>query len=142
LRIERGGLLRGFLIADRVFRRHAFATPKYKVKTHLSTLVVEVGDFVYLTHRLLPDLQTGAIGVNGVVCEVIDRKPNYAQGSMEFELLDTRFMSLTQPYQIAPLASSVPTWPYATPGQRAQYMFVSTAPSGLNSDGSSGNTIF
>src|SRR3974377_1017093 len=61
LRIERGGLLGGFLISDRVFRRHAFATPKYKVKTQLATLPVEVGDFVYLTHPLLPDLQTGSV---------------------------------------------------------------------------------
>jgi len=143
LRIERGGLLRGFLIADRVFRRHAFATPKYKVKTQLSTLVVEVGDFVYLTHRLLPDLQTGRVGVNGVVCEVIDRKPNYAHGYMEFELLDTRFMSLTTPFQIAPLASSIPTWQFATPTQRAQYLFVSlAAKGGENPDGTPGNTIF
>jgi hypothetical protein len=143
LRIERGGLLRGFLIADHIFRRRAFATPKYKVKTQLSTLPVEVGDFVYLTHRLVPDLQTGGVGVNGVVSEVIDRKPNYAQGYMEFELLDTRFMSLTRPYQIAPLASSLPAWLNATPSQQVEYMFVSAAATGgENPDGSAGTTIF
>ncbi len=143
LRIERGGLLRGFLMADRVFRRHAFATPRYKVKTQLSTLVVEVGDFVYLTHRLLPDLQTGQVGVNGVVCEVVDRKPNYAQGTMEFELLDTRFMSMTKPYQIAPLASGIPAWGNATLGQQQKYMFISLASmGGENPDGTLGNTIF
>jgi hypothetical protein len=143
LRLERGGLLRGGLIADRVFRRHAFATPKYKVKTMLSTLTVEVGDYVYLTHRLMPDLQTGLVGLNGVVCEVVDRKPNYAQGYMEFEVMDTRFMSLTKPYQVAPLASSIPAWQYATPAQRQQYMFISLASlGGENPDGSPGNTIF
>ncbi len=143
LRVERGGLLRGFLIADRVFRRHAFATPRYKVKTQLSTLVVEVGDFVYLTHRWLPDFQSGSVGLSGVVCEVADRKPNYAEGYMEFELLDTRFMSLTQPYRAAPLSAGIPSWNNATAGERAEYMFVSLASmDGENPDGSPGNTIF
>ncbi len=137
-----GGLLRGFLMADRIFRRHAFATPKYKVQSFLSTLTVELGDFVWLNHPLLPDFQTGNLGLTNVVCEVIGRTPNYADAYMEFELLDTRFMSLTKPFQIAPVSAGVPTWTNASSTQRQTYMFISTAPGGTNADGSAGNTIF
>ncbi len=137
-----GGLLRGFLMADRIFRRHAFATPKYKVQSFLSTLTIELGDFVWLNHRLLPDFQTGNFGLTNVVCEVIGRTPNYADGHMEFELLDTRFMNLTKPFQIAPVSAAVPTWSNASGAQRQTYMFISAAPGGTNADGSAGNTIF
>ena len=143
LRLPYGGALRAFLLADRIFRRHAFATPQYKVKAFLSTLVVELGDFVWLSHPLVPDFTTGAVGLASVVCEVTDRQPNYAEGYVEFELLDTRFMSLTGPFEIAPLASNIPVYPLATAAERETYMFMSfNATGGLNSDGTPGNTIF
>ncbi|HEV2178560.1 MAG TPA: hypothetical protein VGW33_15345 [Terriglobia bacterium] len=143
LRIERGGMLRAFVLADRVFRRHAFGTPQYRVRTQLATLPVELGDFVWLNHPLVPDLSTGQVGLTNVVCEVVERQPHYRSGSMEFGLLDTRFMALTAPYSIAPLAAGVPSYLQATPSQRQQYMFISLAATGgLNPDGTSGNTIF
>lgn len=143
LRMTRGGLLRSFLLSDRIFRRHAFGTPQYHVQAHLSTLPVELGDFVWLSHRLVPDFVTGRLGLNHVVCEVIDRKPGYSTGSMEFQLLDTRFMGLTAPYQIAPLSSGVLDYAQASAAERKQFMFVSTASNGgLNGDGTPGNTIF
>ena len=143
LRLNYGGNLRAFLLADRIFRRHAFATPVYKVKAFLSTVVVELGDLVWLNHPLVPDLVTGAVGLTNVVCEVIDRQPNYAAGWMEFQLLDTRFTKLTRPFLIAPLALHIPAYTSATAAQRSTYMFMSfSATGGLNADGTPGNTIF
>lgn len=143
LRVPYGGNLRAFLIADRIFRRHAFATPKYKLKAFLSTLVAELGDCVWLNHPLVPDFTTGAVGLSNVVAEVVDRQPNYAEGYVEFELLDTRFMGLTGPYEIAPLAANVPVYSLASSIERQTYMFISfDASGGLNSDGTPGNTIF
>ena len=143
LRVAYGGNLRAFLLADRIFRRHAFATPKYRVKAFLSTLGLELGDFVWLNHPLVPDFASGGLGLANVVAEVIDRQPNYAEGYVEFELLDTRFLSLTAPFQIAPLAARVPVYAEASAAQRSQYMFVSSASAGgLNADGTPGNTIF
>src|SRR5260370_19585197 len=132
-----------FLLADRIFKRYAFATPKYKVQTFLSTVQVELGDFVWLNHPALPDFSTGQVGLTNVVCEVVSRQPNYTEGRMEFELLDTRFMNLTTPYQIAPLAAAVPPYSAANAAQRRQYMFISVnTTGGLNSDGPTGNTNF
>lgn len=101
-----------------------------------------VCDPVSLTHPLLLDFASGKLGVVNVACEVIDRKPNYAGGSMEFLLLDTRFLNLTEPYQIAPLADGIPAWGSATTAQREQYMFISLAAlGGEYTDGTVGNTI-
>ncbi|HEV2498562.1 MAG TPA: hypothetical protein VGY31_03155, partial [Terriglobia bacterium] len=138
-----GGYMRAQMIADRIFRRHAFAPPVYKVKAFLSTVTVELGDYVWLTHPLVADFQTGKLGLTSVVCEVTGKRPNYAQGNVEFDLLDTRFVNLTTPYYIAPSASGVPSWPGASAAQKAQYMFVSSAASGgTYADGTVANTIF
>jgi len=138
-----GGTMRAQMIADRIFRRHAFAPPVYKVKAFLSTVGVELGDFVWLTHPLVADFQTGKLGLTSVVCEVLGKTPNYAQGSVEFDLLDTRFINLTTPYYIAPAASGVPGWTGASAAQKAQYMFIPSAASGgTYADGTAGNTIF
>ncbi len=143
LRVPYGGNARAFVIADRIFRRHAFATPQYRVKAFLSSVVVELGDFVWFNHPLVPDFMTGGVGLTNVICEVVDRQPNYAQGSMQFQLLDARFTKLTTPFQVAPLAANVPAYSQASTTQRGQYMFVSfNATGGLNADGTPGNTIF
>jgi hypothetical protein len=143
LRTNYGGSMRSRALADRVFRRHAFAPPAYRVQTHLAALAVELGDLVSLTHPLLVDFETGNLGVVNITCEVIDRRPNYAQGWVEFALLDTRFLNLTAPYQIAPAALSIPAWQQASPADRSTYMFVSlAAENGENPDGTPGNTIY
>ncbi len=143
LRFPYGGWLRSFILADRIFRRRAFSTPKYKVKTWLTALTLELGDFVWLNHSNVPDLQSGTMGLTNVACEVVGRQPNYAEGSMGFELLDTRFISLTTAYQVVPASASIPNYSQATPAQRQQYMFISLAATGgLNADGTPGNTIF
>ncbi len=142
----RGGFLRGFLLASQMFSRYAFNTVRYHVTAFLSSLPVEIGDYVTLTHSAVPDFSDegqGALGLSNVLCEVIERKPDYAKGQMQFTLLDTRFMNLTKAYQVAPASANVPTWSNATAAQREQYMFISaSATGGENADGSPGNEIF
>ena len=143
LRLPYGGLLRAFLLADRIFRRHAFGTPQYRVKAFLSTVALELGDFVWLNHPLVPDFASGGIGLTNVICEVTDRQPDYEKGCMQFALLDTRFVNLTVPHQIAPSSANVPPYAQASGTQQRTYMFTSFgANGGLNSDGSPGSGIF
>ncbi|MGH9770739.1 MAG: hypothetical protein ACRD4Q_03415 [Candidatus Acidiferrales bacterium] len=138
-----GGYMRAQMIADRIFRRHAFAPPAYRVKAFLSTVTVELGDYVWLNHPLVADFQTGRLGLANVVCEVIGKRPNYAQGNVEYDLLDTRFINLTTPYSIAPASAGVASWTGASAADKAQYMFISQAASGgMYADGAAGNTIF
>jgi hypothetical protein len=143
LKLNFGGMMRAQMIADRIFRRHAFAPPVYHVKAFLSTLTVELGDYVWLSHPLATDFATGKMGVASVVCEVIGKRPNYAQGNVEFDLLDTRFINLTKPYSIAPASAGIPGWADASAEQKSQYMFISQAATGGSYvDGTPGNTIF
>jgi hypothetical protein len=143
LRTPYGASMRSRVLADRIFRRHAFAPPAYQVRAYLAALVVELGDLVSLTHPLLVDFQTGSRGVVNVACEVIDRKPNYAAGYVEFKLLDTRFLNSADPYQIAPATADIPSWSEASATERGQYMFIADAANnGTYADGTAGHTIF
>lgn len=136
----RGAFLLAELLADKVFRRHAGDTAVYTFDAHLSAVTVQVGDFVTLTHRLMLDLQTGLMGLNNVLCEVIERNPDYQNGKVALKCADTRFMKFTKgPYSIAPVG--MPVWASASAAQQAEAMFISDS-SGQNSDGSPGNTIF
>jgi hypothetical protein len=143
LRVNRGGLLRGFKYADYGFRRHAFKPPVYKFKSQLRCLQVELGDIVSFTHALVLDFQSGRLGVVNATCEVIDRKPDYSNGIIDFALLDLRFCNVFTAYQLAPLSAGVPAWTSASAQQKQQYMFISElALGGENPDGTPGNTIF
>jgi hypothetical protein len=106
-------------------------------------LPVELGDYVWLSHPKILDLKTGKVGLSNVVCEVLDRQPNYSRATVDFSLLDTRFINIAPPYQIAAAADNIPPWDEATPQEQAQYMYISSSPTGgENSDRTAGNTIF
>jgi len=146
LRVNYGGYLWSYLLADWLFRSYAFDTPRYKVTSFLSAVGVEVGDYVTLSHRKVTDLNpqgNGGVGISNVLCKVMSRQPSYAKGQMQFELLDARFMGLSTPYQIAPASLGLPVWADLTPAQKAEYMVISaSATGGTYSDGTPGNTIF
>jgi hypothetical protein len=130
LRLNYGAILRGFLHADRVFRRHAFGTPQYTMRLNLSHLDLELGDFVSVTHSLMADYQSedGALGITDVMCEIVDRQPHYDEGYIELKVLDTRFMQLSTPRQIASADADLPAWIDATEAERSQYLYISTFP--------------
>jgi hypothetical protein len=125
LRIARGGTMLSWLLSDRIFRRHAFGPPVYKFTAQLLTLQVELGDYVWLSHPKVLDMTTGKLGLSNVLCEVIEKQPNWSAGTVDFSLLDTRFIYVSTPYQIAAASANIPTWYNATPQQQAQYMFIS-----------------
>ena len=97
LRSNRGGMQKGSLYANRVFRRHAFGTPRYTFDCAFSYIGVELADYVNITHPTMIDFETGLLGIRNVVCEVVNRQPHYDKGLMSLEVLDTRFMDLTTP---------------------------------------------
>ena len=143
LRVARGGMMLSRLLADRIFHRHAFEPPTYKFTAQLGTLAVELGDYVWLSHPKVLDLTTGRLGLSSVVCEVLDRQPDYSRATVDFSLLDTRFINISRPYQIAPAAGNTPPWDEATPQEQAQYLYISSATMGGEyGDGTPGNTIF
>jgi hypothetical protein len=96
LRTELGAFAFAQWASSRLFRRFSGVAPAIKggaplltLRAMLLTLPVWVGDYVALTHTLMPDITTGAKGVTGRIYEVVDRQPNYASGTMQYKLLDT-----------------------------------------------------
>ena len=96
LRTECGAFPFTEWVTERLFRRFGGVAPGIKggapllnLRAMLMTLPVWVGDYVALTHSKMPDITTGALGVTGRIYEVINRQPNYAQGQMQYTLLDT-----------------------------------------------------
>jgi hypothetical protein len=141
LRFGLGALARLFLLINRIFARHAFATPIYTLQCYLKDVVVELGDYLYLTHPLLEDLKTGTIGVTNVLCEVVSREPDYANGMVTLQVADTRFMSASNgAFKVWPNASGSLAWTAATTLQKATYLFVSNN-SGQQSDSTPANQI-
>lgn len=134
-----GAGMRLFSISARMFNRHAFATPEYEIDTLFTALPLELGDFISLTHPLLLDLKTGAIGVVNVLCEVTDRQPDYANAGFKIKVIDTRFINFVQPVRVAP--PGTPNWSGSSPTQRATYMYIANA-SGENPDGSPANEVW
>lgn len=83
-------------VATRLFARFAGTpeglkggAPVVRVNAFFSTGPVWLGDYVTLSHPVMPDLITGDLGVEARLYEVIDRTPDYARGRMQYRLLDT-----------------------------------------------------
>lgn len=144
MRTRRGAMGRAFILADRVFRRHGYGTPVYTCTVQLRNLRQELAEYVLLTHPLVLDLyplstNAGKMGLTDVECEIIDRQPNYSEGTFEFKLIDTRFVQQTVAYKIA--LNSTPVWTSATTQEKETYLFISND-SGKMSDDSDANTLF
>lgn len=69
------------------------------IEAMLMTLPVWVGDYVHLTAAKMPNLTTGFVGVSNRVMEVIDRTPDFANGKMQYKLLDTGLTGLQAAHQ-------------------------------------------
>jgi len=96
-------------LANRLFRRFAGTpaalrggAPVLRIEAFLLTLPVWLGDYVYLSHPLMPDILTGAKGLTNRLFEVIDREPDFAAGRMRYRLLDTGLTGLQAAHNWAP----------------------------------------
>ena len=130
----------------RFLKRYAIPAPLLSAKGLLATRLIEVGDVIPLTSSKLPNLKTGTIGVIAQLVEVISAAPNYGEGSVQFELLNTPYSYGRRYAAISPSAKApvfFPNYLGATPTQR-NYSFISkkTGPqSGMMSNGDDGYYI-
>jgi hypothetical protein len=95
-------------VAYRLFRRFAGTpaglrggAPVIRIEAFLLTLPVWVGDYVCVTHAMMPDLLTGDLGVTDRLYEVIDREPDFARGRMRYRLLDTGLTGVQPAHKLA-----------------------------------------
>jgi hypothetical protein len=150
LKAARGGESLAALTATRIFGRYAGldpvtgkrngGAPILSVTSHFMTLTVEVGDYVLVSHPLVPNLDTGRRGIFSRLFEVIEKQPNYSEGNMTFKLLDASWIRNKKLSRIAPFGT--PNYPNASAPERARYMFIAQDSSQAYSDGTVGKTIF
>lgn len=106
-------------VAGFLFQRYADKAPKITLLTFWTAVFVETGEFVTLSHPLLPDRETGAMGLSGTF-EVIARTWYFKEGRVELVLIGT---DLCIQYHIHPGDASQ-TWTFATQAERDRYMFI------------------
>jgi hypothetical protein len=114
-------------IINRIMNRFGDPTPIVTVKTFLSQRLIEIGDIVNLTSAKLPDIARGAAGVKNVLMEVIAAVPNYQEGSVTFDLLNTQFSYNKKYGAISPSAQppvNFPQFQNATTSEKL-YCFIS-----------------
>ncbi len=146
----RGGAALAGITARRIFSRFsgidsvtdqpAGGAMVLTVTAQYMTLTVEVGDLVYLSHPLAPNLRTGRRGIYNEIFEVIDKQPDYSKATMTYKLLDMSWLSSKPLSLIAPAGTSA--WTLATGSERNRYMFLSSSATGEYSDGTSGKTVW
>jgi hypothetical protein len=150
MRTARGGAALAGITARRIFSRFAGIDPVsdlpaggamvLTVTAQYMTLTVEVGDWVYFSHPLVPNLRTGRRGIFNELFEVIDKQPDYSKGTMTYKLLDTSWLSSKILALIAP--AGTPAWSSATSAERNRYLFLSNSATGSYSDGTPGRTVW
>jgi len=150
IRTARGGAALAGITARRIFSRFsgidsvtdqpAGGAMVLTVTAQYMTLTVEVGDLVYFSHPLAPNLRTGRRGIYNEIFEVIDKQPDYSKATMTYKLLDMSWLSSKPLSLIAP--AGTPAWASATVPERNRYMFLSSSASGEYSDGTSGKTVW
>ncbi len=141
LRLGYGGFQKLFLVVNRTFNRHGFGTPEYTITGFLNQFVMEVGEFFIVTHPKLIDYVAGVLGVTSVLCEITERRPDYANGRVQFKVIDTRFTRVANgAFQIAAVGTAVPVYGSASAPQRVQYSFIALN-TGLYSTGAVANEI-
>jgi hypothetical protein len=150
MKLTRGGASLAGITANRIFKRYGGLDPVsgqamggasiLHLRTQYLTLTVEVGDFVYVNHPLLPNFLTGQRGIYNRIFEVIERQPNFSEGMMTYKLLDTSWMASKKVSRVA--LDGTLAWPQATPAQRERYMFVCAHATKQYSDGTAGKTIW
>ena len=150
LKAVRGGISLAGLAANRIFRRYgglnavtgapSGGAALLTVTTHFMTLTVEVGDYVYLSHPLLPNFETGRRGIFNRIFEVFEKQPNYSQGAMTYRLLDTGWLQSKKLARVAP--DGTPAWSGASNTERERYMFVSSSATKAYGDGTPGKTLW
>jgi len=141
LRSARQGVMHAALLATKLFRRYDSLTPMWKEKAQHQALTVEVGDLVALTHNKVLDPKTNQRGVSNLLCEVLDKEPDYLDATAGFKILDVDYLAAKHSYAVAP-DGVVPDWPLASESQKDTYMFIAGDSTGLYSDGLAGHPIY
>ncbi len=145
LTIQSQGVRSGFqgyplaaMVSQSIFNRYAWKNPLLTLESLWSPVLVQIGDFVNLTHSKIPNRATGALGVTNQLFQVIGKNPDPLKGTIEWTVIDASTIQAFGSAQIAP--AGTPAFTAASAAQKAEYLFL-TNDAGQQSDGSTGATF-
>lgn len=114
-------------LESRIRLRFGDPAPQIKIVAQVEQLLSEVGDIVYLSHPLLPDLSTGLRGIELRQFQIIKRDADYLNGKMTYTLTDTnrsgKFCVIAPDVSIDDDPNDFPDYLDAGPNDR-QYAFI------------------
>lgn len=140
--IESKGVRSGFqgfplaaMVATSIFNRYAMKNPRLTLETSWRPIRVQIGEFVTVTHPLIPNRSTGSLGVTNQLFQVIARNPDPLKGTISFTVADASKIQAFGAARIAP--NGTPAFTAASDYQKGRYLF-STGTDGKQSDGTQG----
>ena len=137
--------LQGFslarLVARSVFNRYGDKNARVDVELFWDACLLEIGDFVRLTHPLVPDRETGTVGVTAHLFEVLNGTLNFRKGTVRLSLVDASDVELASASFFKWAPDGTPDFAAASQAQRDAYMFVADDATGDYSTGADGHRL-
>lgn len=151
--IESDGMRSGFqgfllakMVANSLFSMYGSYNPTFDTDQFWnSAFRLEIGEYVTVTHNLLPDRRAGVIGLTNALFQIVKRSYNFTDNTVTLTLNDASGIKAFGAHRIAPTHDSdsvggimpfgdpMADYPVARPTQRARYIFMSSK-AGLQSN--------
>jgi hypothetical protein len=137
--IESQGVRSGFqgfslagMVARGIFARYGNKNPTVEVTAYWKFAKLMVGDFVALTHPLVPNRKTGTMGVTAQMFKVLERQLDPEAATCDLTLIDASAAAGFGTRRYAPLAEAA--YAAASAADKARYLFMSNT-TGTQSNG-------
>jgi hypothetical protein len=120
--------LQGYLISNiisyLIFGRYGFKNltfDKDAPEALWTSVLLEPGDLVAVTHTQIPNRKTGVMGITNYPFEILNKKTNFKEGKVTLTMIDGSYLGAFGFTEIAP--DGTPSWYSATTLERETYMF-------------------
>lgn len=130
------GFFLAAVISYYIFLQYGFKTLIFDnnaADCFFNKLLIESGDFVYVTHPDVPDRVNGVMGITNKLFKILNKNISFDESKITFTMIDASYLQNFGFYKIAhsydPGTQDTPTPAYASasPTQKANYMFECNA---------------
>ena len=113
-------------VSHMIFLQYGFKTLMFASNAadcHWTALLIESGDFIYVTHPNVPDRIAGVMGITNKLFRVVDKTINFEEGLIMLTMIDANYLVTLGFYKIAP--ETVLAYASESSANKAKYMFMS-----------------